>query len=269
MPLNGSCLIPYDPQNTPATVSGGTAAGIWSGLWTGSTPQGGGYVSEFCISTTHPSLNTGATGDYVTYVKPNFDNTVTGSILYPAFRHALGFYADTTLPEYYTQTQYRTPTAAAGATAASVDIYDSQWQDRVGFNANDQYLIGKYSCGAYLFLGIPQTTYLAVDGFTSQASKRIYQGQNNSVNIPVIFQFRAQDVGGYIGGYRKAGTLSNVTYTKKIGIDLQQRAISVFSFDIEVTGAYRNQTLIAPNFGSQVTPPANSTVNIINNVLNA
>ena len=269
MPLNGSCLIPYDPQNTPATVSGGTAAGIWSGLWTGSTPQGGGYVSEFCISTTHPSLNTGATGDYVTYVKPNFDNTVTGSILYPAFRHALGFYADTALPEYYTQTQYRTPTAAAGATAASVDIYDSQWQDRVGFNANDQYLIGKYSCGAYLFLGIPQTTYLAVDGFTSQASKRIYQGQNNSVNIPVIFQFRAQDVGGYIGGYRKAGTLSNVTYTKKIGIDLQQRAISVFSFDIEVTGAYRNQTLIAPNFGSQVTPPANSTVNIINNVLSA
>jgi len=269
MPLNGSCLIPYDPQNTPATASGGTASSIWSGLWSGTTPQGGGYVSEFCIATTHPALNTGATGDYVTYVKPNFDNTVTGSILYPAFRHALGFYADTALPEYYTQTQYRTPTAAAGATAASFDIYDSQWQDRVGFNANDQYLIGKYSCGAYLFLGIPQTTYLAVDGFTSQASKRIYQGQNNSVNIPVIFQFRAQDVGGYIGGYRKAGTLSNVTYTKKIGIDLQQRAISVFSFDIEVTGAYRNQTLIAPNFGSQVTPPANSTVNIINNVLNA
>lgn len=267
MPLNGSCLIPYDPQNTPTTVSGGTAASIWSGLWSGTTPRGGGYVSEFCISTTHPALNTGATGDYVTYVKPNFDNTVTGSILYPAFRHALGFYADTTLPEYYSQTQYRTPTAAAGATAATVDIYDSQWQDRVGFDANDQYLIGKYSCGAYLFLGIPQTTYLAVDGFTSQASKRIYQGQNNSVNIPVIFQFRAQDVGGYIGGYRKAGTLSNVTYTKKIGIDLQQRAISVFSFDVEVTGAYRNQTLIAPNFGAQVTPPANSTVNIINNVL--
>ena len=267
MPINGSCLIPYDPQNTPTTASGGTAASIWSGLWSGTTPQGGGYVSEFCIATTHPALNTGATGDYVTYVKPNFDNTVTGSILYPAFRHALGFYADTTLPEYYSQTQYRTPTAAAGATAASVDIYDSQWQDRVGFDANDQYLIGKYSCGAYLFLGIPQTTYLAVDGFTSQSSKRIYQGQNNSVNIPVIFQFRAQDAGGYIGGYRKAGTLSNVTYTKKIGIDLQQRAISVFSFDIEVTGAYRNQTLIAPNFGAQVTPPANSTVNIINNVL--
>ena len=61
--------------------------------------------------------------------------------------------------------------------------------------------------------------------------------------------------------------MSNVTYTKKIGIDLQQRAISVFSFDVEVTGAYRNQTLIAPNFGAQVTPPANSTVNIINNVL--
>lgn len=264
MPLNGSCLIPYDPQNTPTLVSGATAAGIWNGGWTSTTPQGGGYVSEFCIATTHPALNTGVTGPFVSYVKPNFDNTVPGSIVYPAFRHALGFYADTTLPGYYAQTQYRTPTQAAGATAATVDIYDSQWQDRVGFSANDEYLIGKYSCGAYLFLGVPQVNFLNVDGFTAQSTKIIYQGRNSSLNIPLIFQFRANDKGAYIGGWRKSGTLSNITYSKKIGIDIQPRRANLFSFDIQVSGSYRNENLIAPNFGAQVTPPPNLQTNIIN-----
>ncbi len=264
MPVNGSCLIPYDPTNTPTTVSGSTGASIWDGTFSGTTPVGGGVISEFCIATSHPVLNTGATGTFVNYVKPNFDNSVPGSIVYPAFRHALGFYGDSTLPGYYAQTQYRTPTAAAGATADAVDIYDSQWQDKVGFSADDQYLLGKYSCGAYLFLGIPQATFLAVDGFTAQASKRIYEGTNNAVNVPLIFQFRANDLGGYIGGWRKAGNLSNIAYTKKIGIDLQQRAQSIFSFDIQVSGSFRNQNLIAPNFGSQVTPPVNTPVNVFN-----
>ena len=48
-------------------------------------------------------------------------------------------------------------------------------------------------------------------------------------------------------------------------MDLQQRAQSIFSFDITVTGKYRNDTLIAPNFGNQVTPAPGSNV-ILNNL---
>jgi hypothetical protein len=268
VPLNGSCLIPYDPLNTPASVAGGTSANIWNGSWSSSTPLGGGSISEFCVHTGHPALNTGATADFANLVKPNYDNDVAGAIVYPAFRHAVGVFADDTLPSYYQQTQYRTPTTAAGPTAGVGDIDDSQWQDRISFNSDDEYLIGKYSCGSYLFLGPPESDTLSVDGFTSLASKRIFQssrGSNNSVSIPLIFQFRAADKLGYVGGWRKNGTLSNITYTKRIGIDLQQRAQSIFSFDVSVTGKFRNDTLTAPNFGSQITPQAGSQVNLNNN----
>ena len=268
VPLNGSCLIPYDPLNTPASVAGSPSSYIWDGTWIGTTPKSTGYISEFCIHEDHPALNTGATADFANLVKPNYDNDVTGAIVYPAFRHAVGFFADDTLPFYYQQTQYRTPTAAAGPTAGVGDIDDSQWQDRISFNSDDEYLVGKYSCGSYLFLGPPESDTLSVDGFTSLASKRVYQssrGSNNSISIPLIFQFRAADKLGYVGGWRKSGTLSNITYTKRIGIDLQQRAQSIFSFDVSVTGKFRNDTLTAPNFGSQITPQAGSQVNLNNN----
>lgn len=267
LPLNGSCLIPYDPLNTPSAVRGAPSVNVWDGSWSGSTPSGPGYISEFCVHVDHPALNTGSTGDFANLVKPNYDNTITGAIVYPAFRHAVGFFADDTLQNYYQQTQYRTPTAAAGATAAAVDIDDSQWQDRISFSSDDEYLVGKYSCGAYLFLGPPESDTLSVDGFTSLSSKRIYQssrGSNNSISIPLIFQFRAADKLGYVGGWRKNGTISNITYTKRIGIDLQQRVQSIFSFDVSVTGKFRNDTLTAPNFGSQVIPAPGSNLNLNN-----
>ena len=264
MPLNGSCLIPYDPEATPPSVSGATAASIWNGSYSGSTPVGGGVISEFCIHRSHPALNTGNTPEFIELVKPVYDNTVTGSIVYPYFRHALGFYADAILPEFYMQTQYRVPTVAPSATTQSADRLDSQYPDRMSFYADDEYLVGKYSCGSYLFLGVPETNFLNVDGFSAQSSRLVYEGPANSVNVPLIFQFRAADKLGYIGGWRKLGNLSNVTYAKTIGIDLKQKNRTIFSFDVAVTGKFRNSTLVAPNFGGQVTPPAGSSVNIIN-----
>jgi len=266
LPYNGSCLIPYDPANTPTTVRGGTSASVWNGAFSGTTPVGGGYISEFGIGVGHPALNTGVTGSFISLVKPSFDNTVVGGIVYPAFRHSLAFFADTTLPGNYSQLPYRTPTLAPGATADISERDDSNYPDRISFFSDDEYLIGKYSCGSYLFLGPPETTFLTVDGFTAQNGKRLFQGASSAVNIPLVFQFRAADKLNYIGGYRKSGNLSNITYRKRIGLDLQQRGQSIFSFDISVTGKYRNSTLIAPNFGGLFTPPAapaGSTVNVI------
>lgn len=264
MPLNGSCLIPYDPEATPSAAAGATSANIWNGTYSSSTPVGGGSISEFSIHKSHPALNDGNSAEFVELVKPVYDNSVTGSIVYPYFRHALGFYADTTLLEYYMQTQYRTPTVAASSTTASTDRLDSQYPDRISFYSDDEYLVGKYSCGSYLFFGPPESGFLSVDGFTAQSTKRVYQGSSSSINIPLIFQFRAADKLGYVGGWRKSGNLSNITYSKVIGVDLQQKGQSIFSFDISVSGKFRNDTLVGPNFGSQVTPPAGSQNNIIN-----
>lgn len=263
IPYNGSCLIPYDPQNTPSLAAGATSASIWGGTFSGTSPVGGGYISEFCIDRDHPALNTGVTGSYQSFVKPSFDNTVVGGIVYPSFRHSLAFFADTTLTGFYSQLPYRTPTTAPGATADISERLDSDYPDRISFYADDAYLVGKYSCGAYLFLGPPETNFLTVDGFTAQNGKRLFQGSASAVNIPLVFQFRAADKLNYVGGYRKSGNLSNVAYSKTMGFDLQQRGQSIFSFDVTVRGQYRNSTLVGPNFGGQVTPDAGSNVNII------
>ena len=263
LPYNGSCLIPYDPQNTPALVSGATSASVWLGTFSGITPLGGGVISEFCIATSHPAINAGVTGAYESFVKPSFDNTVVGGIAYPAFRHSLAFFADTNLVGHFSQLPYRTPTLAPGATADISERLDSDYPDRISFFSDDEHLVGKYSCGAYLFLGPPETNFLTVDGFTAQNGKRLFQGSSSAVNIPLVFQFRAADRLNYVGGYRKSGNISNITYVKIMGFDLQQRGQSIFSFDVAVRGQYRNSTLVGPNFGPQITPPAGSNINII------
>ena len=254
-PQNGTIFTPYDPtlSSSYATVIGGTAAAVWNGTFTGSTggnPVGNGQLSEFCIHTGHPYvISVGSTYSFTSYsdmVKP-YSST---SVSYAPFRHTQTFWGDTTLPQYWVQQATRTPIDfATGATAARED---NMYADKLGFSSNDEYLIGKYSCGAYLYLGPVSNTVLQVPGTTALSVTYLGEGETNAINIPVIFQFRAVDKLGYIGGWRKAGNLSNITYTKKIGIDIQIRNDDSFSFDVQVSGSYQNDTLVAPNFDSGV-----------------
>ena len=60
----------------------------------------------------------------------------------------------------------------------------------------------------------------------------------------MIYQFRASDKLGHIGGYRNLSALNNVKYAKKIGIDISIKDESLFSFDIEVTSQYKKETTL-------------------------
>ena len=244
-------MIPYDPTATPGIVSGATASNIWIGTFsgtTGGTPNGGGSISEFCIDINHPYLvSTGDSYSFVNYadlVKPYAANTK----VYPPFRHTQTFWGDTTLDYYWTQQSYRVPSAFATGATASRD--DRMYADKLGFTSNDEYLIGRFSCGAYLYLGPASSSSVQVDGSTSLSTKSLADGETNAINIPLIFQFRAVDKAGFIGGWRKSGTLSNITYTKKLGIDIQVKNEDIFSFDVQISGSYKNDTLVAPNFDS-------------------
>ena len=254
-PQNGTTFTPYDPTlyANYSTVVGGTAAAVWNGTFSGTTggsPVGSGYLSEFCIHTSHPYLiSVGSAYSFTNYpdmVKP-FSST---SVSYPPFRHTQTFWGDTTLSQYWVQQASRTPIDfATGATASRED---NMYADKLGFSSNDEYLIGKYSCGAYLYLGPISNTALQVPGTTALSVTYLGEGETNAINIPLIFQFRAVDKLGYIGGWRKLGNLSNITYTKKIGVDIQIRNDDAFSFDVQVSGSYQNDTLVAPNFDSGV-----------------
>lgn len=250
-PQNGTIMIPYDPTVTPTSVSGATGSNIWNGTFsgvTGGSPNGGGVISEFCIDNRHPYLasigNSSSFVDYANLVKPY----AASSKIYPPFRHTQTFWGDTTLDYYWVQQSYRTPiTFATGATASRDD---RMYPDKLGFTSNDEYLIGKYSCGSYLYLGPPSASAVQVQGTTSLSTKTLFEGDSNAINVPLIFQFRAVDKAGYIGGWRKAGNLTNITYTKKVGIDVQVQNEDSFSFDVQISGSYKNDTLVAPNFDS-------------------
>lgn len=248
LPRNGSQLLPYDPTNASVPTASGTDANVWSGVITGATGSytgiGNGTLSEFCIHKDHPDLSTGLS--FTNLVKPDFSG---GLVVYPYFRHSDYFYTDTTILDNYKQLGFQQVSAdfVQGPTAARED---EMYPNKLGFTANDEYLIGRYTCGAYLFLGPPTASTIQVEGSTQLASKFVKNGDSNAINVPLIFQFRANDKLGYIGGFRADGNPTNITYTKKIGIDIQVRNQSPFSFDVQVTGKYKNDTLSAPNFSS-------------------
>lgn len=247
-PINGSAVLPFAPSSTtPSYSNGGLNGSVWNGGITGTTGSytglGNGYIAEFCISKDHPALANGdpssSVNVFTQLVKPDFSN---GVIVYPYFRHSDYFYVDTTSTNFATQLGYSlvSSTFATGPTASRTD---GMYPNKLGFTENDRYLIGRYSCGAYLFLGPPTSSLIQVEGSTALASRFVQQGQANAINVPLIFQFRSTDYLGYIGGYRLAGNPSNITYQKKIGIDIQVRNSAPFSFDLVATGVYKQEAL--------------------------
>lgn len=250
-PQNGTIFTPYDPTlySNYSSVIGGTAANVWNGTFTGVTggdPVGGGFISEFCIDKRHPYLvEVGTTTTFTTYsdlVKP----FASSGVSYAPFRHTQSFWGDTSLNVNYVQQAFRTPLSFPSASTDPRE--DDMYSDKLGFSSNDEYLIGKFSCGSYLFLAPSSGDLLQVSGTTSLSYRTLLGGETNAINIPMVFQFRCVDKAGYIGGFRKSGNLTNINYTKKIGIDVQVANSDIFSFDIIVSGGYQNDTLVAPNF---------------------
>lgn len=242
VPVNNSAVVPFAPSATnPVYPNGGINGSVWSGATASSggsiVGQGNGYISEFCISKDHPSISTNLT--FQELVKPDISN---GVVVYPYFRHSNYFFTDVTASNYYQQLGW-SPILATFATGAASSRGDNMYPNKLGFEANDVYLIGKYSCGAYLFLGPPTASYIQVEGSTSLANKIVASGVQNAINIPVIFQFRATDYLGNVGGYRINGQPSNVAYSKSIGIDIQVRNLAPFSFDLVASGSFKQQTL--------------------------
>ena len=114
----------------------------------------------------------------------------------------------------------------------------------MAFEPNDQYLLGGNSCGAYLFMSPLSIDSLSVDADNSSGVRVIKNGESNAVAIDVIFQYRMTDYAGaseanlgFVGGI-ESSPLSNLTYSKRIGIDILDSENNLFSFDLEVFAKY-------------------------------
>ena len=240
---NGN-LIPFTPGATNV-VGAGDNASIWINDYnTNGTPKGGGKLNEFCVHISHPAL-TG--GNFASLINPS----VTTTMKYPAFRHALGFETDTNTNASYPgvtyqtsfdqQLAYCTPTGTFGTD-------NSAYPTKLGFVASDEFLCGKYSCGSYLYLAPTSHSSVQVEGTNELAKKTLEFGENNSITVPVVFEFRTTDKLKYVGGWRLSGNLANITYTKRLGIDIKVKNEELFSFDLVVSGSHTKDSLSAPSY---------------------
>ena len=260
-PIDWGHYLPFDPQSASLL----THTNVWNGINTSGSPQGGGYLSEFSIHKDHPYLTTSLPGTFDISTLgpddmflPEFDTPITSATLQKAlpFSHALHFATsvsegtDSLGVEYYKQASRITPVAPT-ANPGTPDNYPI----KLGFTENDEYLLGKFTCGSYLYMFPLSYESASVEGnFPARSTKDVEFGNENAINIPVLFQYRCSDKLGYIGGYRNAQTLTNVKYQKRIGVDLILKDDSPFSFDIQVDCQYAKETsLDAPIVQSQGT----------------
>jgi hypothetical protein len=238
------------PVTSPTTY-------VWNGTWTGLVPNGNGQLTNFAIHTQHPAINSTVAVTYAQLQTPTITNvTVDGKPLAPestsAFRHSL-YFNDGSAPY---QLQYQNNwavNAPAVITAPYVPSMD-ELPDKFGFIDNDRYLIGKNTCGNYLYVAPATFDQLLVDGTDYRAVKNLGTGENNAIQIPIIYQFRMTDYAGdntgtgtgYVGGYDSTvgwTPPTQLNYQKRVGIDIYVKNTTMFSFDIIVNSTYKRESL--------------------------
>ena len=248
-PIDGPHLVPFSP------VFAGTFnvdTNVWNGQVVATVGQGAGFLSEFCIHKDHPDLAAfNPTWTDTEFLTPNLSLDTSGSgyvMQYPKFIHAVYFSEDAS--SIFGKKQLQTSVPLTVSTTSNPTLATNPdnriYPAKLGFYKNDEFLIGRYTCGSYLYIAPIDYTDIAVDGSTDLAKKLLEFGEEKGINIPLIFQFRCSDKLQYIGGFRSGGNITNISYTKKIGIDVQVRNESLFSFDIEVSCKYQQDSLVTP-----------------------
>jgi hypothetical protein len=105
----------------------------------------------------------------------------------------------------------------------------------------DKYLVGRDSCGAFLYPSIADAKSIKVNG-TNSASSFIIPKESSAL-IPVVWQYRMTDA---LGRTYEPSTINkyDIEYTKTIGIDIQVTPTKVFKFDVRVTSRMKSKQTI-------------------------
>ena len=243
-PLYGALTGASGPiaNNTyyPSTI-GPTSSFVWDYSYTGTAPNGGGPLGDFSVHTLHPAINTGVTYSLSQLNQPTGASSNPPAV-YPEFTHSTFFDLVDSDPNGKLQVQYF-PTNL-GSIGESYPL-------KLGFGSNDRYLIGAHTCGSYLFIAPASYADLLVDGTDYRSVREVEFGEENQITIPLIFQYRMTDFfgAGAVGSGRVGGSganLKNLSYTKTIGIDINVKDETVFSFDVQVNAKYQPDTPSIP-----------------------
>ena len=203
--------------------------------FTGNTPVGGGNLTDFCVHMDHPLIKSGLLANPSYYDQSTFMPKavkVNGQYMDIPFGHTKLMCVESGQQDYQLQTGYVN-------TLVNTNTIES-YPDKLGFMDADKYLIGKKTCGAYLFLApeLPRTLHTG-----SNIYNKGLVINSSEVRIPILFQCRMTD---YFGeGSNSQGRIggdadkSNIYYSKKIGLDFLQKNKDLFSFDVSVEMQYQ------------------------------
>lgn len=99
---------------------------------------------------------------------------------------------------------------------------------KIGYEDIDRYRTGSSSCDSYLFLSPLNHTNIQVGGDTNKSN--ILIKANESIRVPIIYQYRMEDYNGKIfgiTGYRSSDAIvKNTKYANIIGIDIWLNTLS-------------------------------------------
>ena len=212
----------YTMQDVNPLATGQGTGYIWSGNWTGVVPAGYEnfsdmalyYDSKINLHVDHPLLLTTTT----------YSNIYNGGVS-PIIQSKAAKVNNTQMGYFYSTLQSRSI--------------------KMAFEPNDQYLLGGKSCGAYLFTSPLSIEALSTNADNTSGKKVINTGAGNEIAIDVIFQYRMTDYAGasstglgFLAG-ESTQTKTNLTYSKRIGIDVIDVDKNKFSFDLEVFAKYK------------------------------
>ena len=230
---------------TPWTSSDGEEHFIWNGNFNGTTPNkvsvstitNAVYSNGMFMHVLHPLLQNG-----VVTAESIIRNGQVGMPKTAPLR--------STDANGKKQTPFRLiKTIASQNTTVTpaIDIPGLRETGKTSFSPEDQYLLGGHSCGSFLYLSPLSVDSLIVNAPNKSGKKIIPGGAANAVSIDLVFQYRMTDfygVGttgtGRVGGILD-NTLTNLTYSKKIGIDILGLGKTDFQFDVEVYAKYTTQ----------------------------
>ena len=276
---------------TASGVYGNTATWVWDirkALTPGTAlaSLGSGYATRFSVHIQHPAITRALAGVTASFYSLQFPavnfNVENGEPNPPqsisAFLHSSGF--NTEAPAQlsgnppsqlgYTQNFLNITTPYSQYSPAGTYQPNSygEMPNKMGFTSDDRFLIGSQTVGSYLFLGPSTFDQLLVRGVDARANRRLDPGLENAIIIPIVFQYRMTDYYGppietlavasggglgELGGYdpQRTASLRNLSYSKKIGIDIYQRDETIFSFDVQVSAIYKRDSLVQVEFISQ------------------
>lgn len=198
---------------------------LWDGAQEGST-----IVSPYTLR------------DQMIFSMPKTATQATGGTLFQVFGYDLNYNQITAKQ----QLAYHNGNGLFGSGVGAGIIEERPL--KMSFDANDQYLLGGQSCGAFLFMSPINIDSLKVSGETKRSSKEIKakkDNESNAISVDIVFQYRMTDYfgndestdTGRIGGFARLA-YNNLTYTKKIGLDIFDKYGEQFSFDLEVFAKY-------------------------------